>query len=139
MKFKEINPRKYSKHQGKQGAGYRVDLWKNGKPKTFLVCRLVATTFLEDFINTDMTVNHKDGNKFNNNINNLEWLSRADNIRHGFDKNLYSCQKKCKLIDKNNKEFVFNSLSKASEFLGRANSYLSACLKFNRKNELSVR
>ena len=55
-----------------QGTGYRVDLWKDGKPKTFLVCRLVATTFLEDLIDTNMTVNHKDGNRFNNCIDNME-------------------------------------------------------------------
>ena len=86
MKFK---PSTTSNSKRKQGIGYRVDLWKDGKPKTFLVARLVATTFLEDLIDTDMTVNHKDGNRLNNNIENLEWLSRADNIRYGFQNGQY--------------------------------------------------
>lgn len=110
----------------------RVDLWRNGKHKTILVHRLVATTFLEDLIDTDITVNHKDGNRLNNKIDNLEWLSLGDNIRHGFNNNLYP-QKNCKLIDENGKEYNFTSISKASIFLGRNNKYISACLKLNRK------
>lgn len=49
LKYKSVN----------SNTGYRVDLWINGEPKTFLVARLVATTFLEDLIETSMTVNHK--------------------------------------------------------------------------------
>ena len=74
--------------------GYRVDLWKNGKPHTLLVARLVATTFLEDLINTDMTVNHKNGNRLDNRIENLEWLSRADHIRYGFQNGQYPFARK---------------------------------------------
>ena len=73
--------------------GYRVTLWKAGKPKTLLVSRLVATTFLEDLINTDMTVNHKNGDRLDNRIENLEWLTRADNIRYGFEHNQYQQKK----------------------------------------------
>lgn len=64
----------------------------------------------------------------------MEWLSNADNIRHGFATNLYSTQKNCKLINKmNNKEYTFMSLSKASCFLGRNNAYISNNLKAGRK------
>lgn len=44
----------------------RVELWNNGKHKTFLLHRLVADAFLEKNINSEMTVNHKDGNRQNN-------------------------------------------------------------------------
>lgn len=126
LKFKEKVPKSHGKHQGKYGTGYRVDLWKDGKAKTFLVCRLVATTFLENLIDTDMTINHKDGNRLNNNINNLEWLSRKDNIIHGYENGLYSNQKSVLIIDKkNNNHNYFNSLSKASEFIGKNKKYLS--------------
>lgn len=67
----------------------RIELWKNKNHKTVLVHRLVATTFLEDLINTNMTVNHKDGNRLNNRVDNLEWLSREDNIRYGFEHGQY--------------------------------------------------
>jgi hypothetical protein len=36
-----------------------------------------------------MTVNHKNGNALDNSAANLEWLSRGDNIRHGFANGLY--------------------------------------------------
>ena len=101
--------------------GKRVSLWKDGKAKEWLVARLVAITFLgnppEGF-----TVNHKDGNRLNNCIENLEWLSRADNIKHGFSTGLYHTQHPILLI-RNGKEFRFPSLSKADEFLGRSHGY----------------
>lgn len=67
----------------------RVELWNDKGHKTILVHRLVAFTFLGEPISKNMTVNHKDGNRLNNCVNNLEWLSRADNIRHGFKNGLY--------------------------------------------------
>lgn len=119
------------KSQNNYNTGYRVTLWKNGKPKDFLVARLVATTFLENLINTEMTVNHKDGNRLNNNINNLEWLSRADNIKYGFENGQYK-QQGIKLFNKNETK-TFRSLSLASSFLGRNHGYINNCIKNNRK------
>lgn len=89
LKFKPSNPTKKTK----QGTGYRVTLWKNGKPKDFLVARLIATTFLEDLIETKMTVNHKNGDRLDNRVENLEWMTRADNIRYGFEYNQYPQRK----------------------------------------------
>lgn len=39
-----FKPSSVSKHSSSQGTGYRVDLWKNGKPHSLLVARLIATT-----------------------------------------------------------------------------------------------
>ena len=58
-KILSFKPSTSSRKNIKQGMGYRVDLWKNGKPKTLLVARIIATTFLENLIDTKMTVNHK--------------------------------------------------------------------------------
>lgn len=113
--------------------GYRVDLWKDGKPKTLLVARLVAFTFYsQDINNSNLTVDHLDGNRFNNNINNLEIVSLAENIKRGFENNLYKNQIKIKLIEKNTKkENIFNNLSKGSIFLGYNKGYLSNKIKKN--------
>lgn len=110
--------------------GKRVSLWKNGKPKDYLVARLVAMTFLgkppEGY-----TVNHKDGNRLNNNIENLEWLSLEDNVRHAFATGLMSrTQKDIVLKDDSSGEvFEFASYADCNRFLGRSHGYVSGRLK----------
>ncbi len=107
----------------------RVDLWKDGKHKTFLVARLVAITFLG---NSNLTVNHKDGNSLNNNVENLEWCSLGENIRKGFDIGLYP-QIKVSLINKiTNEQYIFRSMSLASSFIQKSSSYISSCIKRNK-------
>ena len=59
-----------------------VVLRKDNKSYTFRVHRLVAMTYIPNPDNlTD--VNHKDENGLNNSVDNLEWLSHADNLRYG--------------------------------------------------------
>ena len=63
--------------------GYlRVSLSKQGKIKTHLVHSLVAQAFVPNPENKE-TVNHIDENKENNRADNLEWLTRSENIRYG--------------------------------------------------------
>lgn len=65
----------------KHTAGYRsVNLYISaGNAKTHLVHRLVAAVFLGS---SDLQVNHKDGNKVNNHIHNLEYVTQSQNITH---------------------------------------------------------
>ena len=71
--------------------GYlQVDLWKNGKRKTCLVHRITAEAFLEipeELRHLKGTrylqVNHKDENKLNNNVENLEYCSAKYNNTYG--------------------------------------------------------
>ena len=61
--------------------GYcRVSLCKNGSVKTGKIHRLVAETFL----NGEGAINHKDGNKLNNDVNNLEFCTNKENLHHAF-------------------------------------------------------
>lgn len=64
-----------------------IGLWKNGKAKYFTVHRLVAIHFIENPENKPQ-VNHIDGNKLNNNINNLEWNTAGENTYHAYKNNL---------------------------------------------------
>lgn len=113
--------------------GYRVDLWKDGKPHTLLVARLVAFTFYNKNINNHkLTVDHLDGNRLNNNINNLELVSLKENIQRGFNTGLYHNQIKIKLINKNNNyDKVFRSMSEASRAMNKNHSYISSKIKRN--------
>ena len=62
--------------------GYRhLSMVENGKVKQFLAHRLIAEVFIPNPQNYPV-VNHKDANRMNNNIENLEWCSQADNVRH---------------------------------------------------------
>ena len=69
--------------------GYRkITLTKNnGKRREFRVARLVLQAF-KPIDNKKMEANHKDGNKQNDNINNLEWVTHAENMRHASKKGL---------------------------------------------------
>lgn len=69
--------------------GYvRVSLIKDGKNKKFLLHRLVAQTFIPNPENKPQ-VNHKDGNKLNNNESNLEWVTGKENILHAKENDLF--------------------------------------------------
>lgn len=60
-----------------------VGLNKAGKTKKFGVHILVATAFLPNLENKP-EVNHRDGNKQNNHVSNLEWVTERENVQHAF-------------------------------------------------------
>jgi hypothetical protein len=70
-------------------SGYlMVGLNKNSKGKKLYVHRLVAEAFVENPL-CKKEVNHKDGNKLNNNANNLEFCTPSENIKHSYEKKLH--------------------------------------------------
>lgn len=60
----------------------------NKGSRSIKIHRIVAITFVDGRTNERNEVNHIDGNKNNNKASNLEWVSRKENIRHGFDNGL---------------------------------------------------
>lgn len=60
---------------------YRVTLSKNNTTKRYMVHRLVASHFLLNQ-NKRKIVNHKDSNKTNNNVKNLQWTTSRGNCWH---------------------------------------------------------
>ena len=68
--------------------GYKkVELYKDKKRKSFKVHRLVAQAFIPNPENK-REVNHIDGNKHNNKVNNLEWVTSSENKIHAFKMDL---------------------------------------------------
>ena len=83
-----------------KGGYLRVNLYPRGNAKhgskRRLVHRIVAFAFLyDDYIEGITTdVNHIDGNKHNNSVENLEWCTRSYNLEHGYRTGLYDEHRK---------------------------------------------
>lgn len=106
--------------QTKTNTGYlSVGLNANGKQKTCLVHRLVTATF--HGWEPDKDVNHINGVKTDNRIENLQWCTRSENIRHAFgmglSKNHLWMMGKVGAANKRAKAVI--QLSKSGEEIGR--------------------
>ena len=113
-------------------------LCRNGKVKYRRSHRLVAEMFIPNTEDKPM-VNHINGIKDDNRVDNLEWCTNRDNTIHAWNTGLnensrevasYTHGKQCKLIKiTDGSEIKFNSLSKTSEFLGKSKNWLKHVLR----------
>lgn len=115
-------------------SGYKfVTLSKNGKTKHFDVHRLVASTFIEtnDF---NLDVNHKDGNKLNNKVENLEWCTRSYNLKHALKLKLINSQCKIRrkvIISKEEKIIQFEDMKSCCNYFGFTKCWLGNYMRKN--------
>lgn len=118
--------------------GYAVvKLRDKNKVITKKVHRLVAEAFLTNEENKPQ-VNHKDGNKQNNNLSNLEWVTASENIRHAKE-NGFQCEcnnrKRVEQLTLNGESVAtFNSLKAAEEATGIGWTGISAVIRNKRKS-----
>ena len=102
--------------------GYlQVDLWKNGIGKHILVHKLVANSFIKNLKNYPF-INHKDENKKNNRVDNLEWCTAKYNCNYGTRNLRLSSPVIC--IELNKK---YNSIKDASDDLNIQQAHISGC------------
>ena len=119
------------------GSGYCiVVLCKNGKHKSLSVHRIVAETFIENPKKFN-EVNHKDENKQNNNVENLEWCNQKYNANYGTG--VERCRKKkfkrIVMIDLNTSSILktFESALQAESITGISRKNISnVCLKIRK-------
>lgn len=85
---KPLNISKYKKNKQSNKVIYpRVRLSKNGKAKWYALHRIIAECYLDNPNNLPH-VNHKDGDRLNNDVSNLEWCTHEQNIEHAILHNL---------------------------------------------------
>lgn len=129
---------------------------KFGKRKNLKAHRLVAAAFIPN-PEKKPYVNHKDGNKLNNSILNLEWVTAKENVRHAWDnslnkmyphqiaafrnqseKNKGSVPPNAKIILDNNTGVFYYSTKDASNFVGIKSTTLLAQLNGTNRNKTSL-
>ncbi len=81
--------KKYLKPQLQRNGYLTVQLYLEKKSRVLPIHRLVAQTFLSNPLNL-RTVNHKDFDKSNNNVSNLEWMSHQENSLHSSMRGIYN-------------------------------------------------
>lgn len=69
---------------------YRVGLYKNNKVKFWFVHKLVALHFIDNPDNKK-TINHKNGDKADNTVDNLEWSTYRENMNHAVENKISAC------------------------------------------------
>lgn len=122
--------------------GYKtVVLTTKGKMKTKKIHRLVAEAFIENLTNAEC-INHKDRNPSNNNVENLEWVSKRENNCHYTRKGATSLYKGVSMCRQTNKYISQIYINGKNKFIGRFkteieahNAYLDAHKKYNLENK----
>lgn len=88
-RVKSVKRNKILKNSKSSCGYYVIELYCNGKNKMFRINRLVAQAFIPNPENKTF-VNHIDGNKLNNHVDNLEWCTAKENMIHASKTKLLS-------------------------------------------------
>lgn len=118
--------------------GYlRVQLWEHGKCEYVSIHRLIAKAFIPNPENKPF-INHKNGVKSDNRVENLEWCTQKENIKHAHKTGLSKkCPKNWKVLSKPVEQWTvdgkyvktFPSQSEVERELGIPHTGVSACCK----------
>lgn len=112
---------------------------KKGSPgyrKDYRIHRLVAMYFIDNPDNKPY-VNHIDGNKFNNNVTNLEWCTESENTIHAYKNKLIPLQKPIKAsnLEDSSDVRIFESLSEAARYFDCNKVYIHRALNHTYNKE----
>ncbi|MCT3335172.1 NUMOD4 domain-containing protein [Lacticaseibacillus paracasei] len=117
------------------GNGYhQVNLWRDGKVEIKLTHRLMAKTFIPNPDNLPQ-VNHRDEDKGNNRVENLEWCTASYNTNYGTrnERAAKANERPIYAVSGSGHRYFFESARKAAELLGLDRSAVSKCLRGKRK------
>jgi hypothetical protein len=109
-----------------RGGYYAVRLSKNGNTHTQWVHRLLAFTFIPN-PESKKYVNHKNGNKLDNSLSNLEWVSHQENVIDAYKQGLNSAAKR---IINSVSGSMYSSIREAADAIGI--NYNTCCKRLKR-------
>ena len=127
-KYKNGNIKLLKLQEDKDGY-YYVILSLNNVKVHKRINRLVLEAFDNSGNRDNLQVNHKDGNKTNNKLENLEWATQKENLQHAFKNNLIKT-KKVKCLDTGK---VYNSIREAGRKTNSNFRKISECCLGKRK------
>ena len=111
-----------------------VGLIINGKQKRMRVHRMVALTFIDNPDNKPY-VNHINGNRSDNNVENLEWVTPSENTQHAVNTGLFKSGRTRAVIQYNlngEQMATFESASEAARQTGGSQSKITMCCRRQR-------
>ena len=110
---------------------------KKGNRMPFRLHRLIALKYIPNLDNYKI-INHKNLNKQDNRIENLEWCTVAKNTQHGYDNCVYKNVKKVKVTELNGKVSIFPSTSHAARYFNYKNpTTIQAILELRKPNPIT--
>jgi len=95
--------------------------------KHHYIHRIVAEAFIKPY--QGETVNHIDGDKTNNRVNNLEWATRSENTKHAYKTGLNSKLFKVRVVYPGGYEKILNSMDETSRYFGFNKSWIRDRIK----------
>lgn len=123
ISFKRDNPMLLSPKISDSGY-YEISLRDtDGKRKFYFVHRIVASTYIKNPKRRNY-INHIDGDKLNNRVENLEWVTVGENTQHAYDMGLIlSSSKQCELYYEDTYIDYFNSKSNMYRYISNQTGY----------------
>lgn len=125
---KELSPRVQQ--------GYKhVTIYINKKPKSCRVHRLVATAFIPNIENKPY-VNHLNGIRSDNRMENLEWVTPSENTQHAVDIGLFKPTREKQVVQyslNGDKIAIYRSISEAARKTNSSVEKIVNCCQFTRK------
>lgn len=107
---------------------HRIELSKFGKTKKYFIHQLVAMAFIPN-PNREKIINHKDGNKINNQPNNIEWCDYSYNEKYSYRVlgKKTTCPGKGKFAENSSQSKPITQYSKSGKIIAHYVSLKSAC------------